>query len=161
MNHTDSLKLMVYEFPGGIDVVALRIGKPASTLSKELRGAPGYKLGANTAYAISRLCIESDSPNCRAYINAVIGDCGGFVELPVRDDMTRQDLRVDAALMMKEGSDALSVLTDALSDGRLSDNELRAIQREISELVSAAQSVDRGARSVHEASKPAALRSAA
>lgn len=105
MNTTDAIRLMVRHYPGGMAVIAMRLGKSPNTLEKELRGESSHKLGLVDACAISSMCIEDQTPHCRAYANAVAGECGGFVELEVRDDMRRQDLRIDLASMLKEASD--------------------------------------------------------
>jgi len=161
MNTTDAIRLMVRHFPGGNSAVALFLGKSPNTLEKELRGESSHKLGLVDACMISSRCIELNTPHCRAYVNAVAGECGGFVELLVRDDMGASDLRTDVSRLVKESSDSLSAITDALGDGAISDNEKKRIERELSELIDMVQRVQRDVRAVHSASKPAAMRSVA
>jgi hypothetical protein len=161
MNSSDAIRLMVRHYPGGTAAVALFLAKSPNTLEKELRGESTHKLGLVDACIISSRCIELGTQHCRAYVNAVAAECGGFVQLQVRDDMPRQDLRVDLAMMLKEASDTISVITAALADDRLSDNERRAAEREIGEMLESIQRVQQGIRSVHAASKPKAVRSAA
>lgn len=163
MNTADALKLIAKSAPGGLEVVAIRIGKNPETLRKELSGTdPKFKMGENTAQLISDTAIEEGWPNCYAYVTAVASNSGGFIALPVRE-MTalKQDLRADMASMLKECSDAVVALTTALSDDTVSDNELRTIQREVGELLAKSQDVLRGARENNAASKPAHLRAAA
>ena len=160
MNSLDALRLMVRCYPGGIEAVALRVGKPAKTLEKELRNEQGHKLGVLVADEINALCNEVASKHCRAYVNAIAGDTGGFVELPVRS-MGRQDLRTHAADMLRECSESISALTEALRDEAISDNERRSIERELGELIEKVQEVQCGVRAVHEASRPARIREAA
>ena len=53
MDLLDSLRRAVRHYPGGTDAVAARLGKSPSTLEKELRGAPQYKMGAVDAAEIA------------------------------------------------------------------------------------------------------------
>lgn len=148
MNTADAIKLIVKSAPGGLEVVAARIGKNAETLRKELSGKDQkFKLGETTVQMISEMAIEEAWPNCFAYVNAVAANSGGFIALPVREQgALKQDLRADMAQLLKECSDAVLALTTALADDAVSDNELRDIQREVGELLSKSQDVLRGAR---------------
>ena len=161
MNHNDALKLGVKHYPGGLEVIAVRIDKPEETLRKELSGSdPKFKLGLTTALLVSDLLIEAQSPHCYAFINAIAGSAGRLIELPVREMTAKQDIRSDMAGMLKECSDAFQVLTAALADNVLSDNERRDAEKELSELAEKVQAVRRDVRENNEASKPAALRAA-
>lgn len=163
MNTADALKLIVKSAPGGIECVAIRIGKNPETLRKELsRSDPKFKMGDDTAQLISETAIDEGWPNCYAYVNAVALGAGRFIELPVRDiPAPKQDLRADMAQLLKECSDAVLALTTALSDDAISDNELRTIQREVGELLSKSQDVLRGASENNAAHKPAHVRAVA
>ncbi|KQM79834.1 hypothetical protein ASE76_01110 [Xylophilus sp. Leaf220] len=66
---------MVRDYPGGVEAVALRLGKPWQTLDKELRAAPGYKLGIREACAIGQLCAEAGTPSAAAYATSVASHC--------------------------------------------------------------------------------------
>jgi hypothetical protein len=155
MNELDAIRLIVANFPGGLDVVALRIGKPAETLRKEIAGSQGFKLGIVHAAQISAMAIEAKSEHCYAFVNSIAGDAGRMLELPVRDMAGgKQDLRSDAAGLMKEGSDVLMELTSALSDDQISDNELTRIEREAAEVFERTQAIVRGARARNLAGKP-------
>ena len=159
MNELDAIRLIVANFPGGLEVVALRIGKPsAETLRKELAGAPGFKFSLTHARQISILAIEAQSPHCYAFVNAIAGDAGRTVELPVREVTGKQDLRNDSADLVKDGTDVLMELNTALADEQISDNELARIERKAEEVIEHAQAIVRGARARNLAGKPAALR---
>ena len=152
MNKLDILKLMTRHFPGGIEVVALRLGKSVSTLEKELRNAAGYKLAMFDADEISSLCIEAQSLHCHDYVNAVAGRAGRCVELPAFD-IGQQGLRASLAGLVKEASDVLSTGIDSMKDEVLSDNEFKTVSRELAELMAQVQVVDRGVRAAHLAGK--------
>ena len=161
MNELDAIRLIVSNFPGGLEVVALRLGKPAETLRKEIAGAQGFKLGVNQASEISAMAIEAKSAHCHAFVNVIAGNAGQFIQLPVREMAAKQDLRNDAAGLVKEGTDVLLELNTALADEEISDNELARIEREAYEVFERAQALVRGARARNLAGKPAHVRAVA
>lgn len=142
-------------------MLAVRLGKGEETLRKEIAGDSKFKLGMRDALAISEMCIEAQSEGCYSFVNAIAGKAGHMVALPVRDMAPAQNMRADMAGMLKECSDAFGVITEALADERISDNEMRQISREMGELFGKAQEVLQQARARNEASKPASLRRAA
>ena len=154
MNSIDALRKMVDHYPGGRAVIAARLGKTDEVLRKELSGAQSHKLGLVDAHAISDMCLEVQSEHCHALINAISGTAGRFIELPVRQMVEKQDLRKDAAVMLKEGTDVLTELTVALADEQISDNELTRIEREVADAVESLQAVLRGAQARNMAGKP-------
>lgn len=151
MNTLDNLKLMIRHYPGGMEVVALRLGKAATTLEKELRGAEGFKLGQLDAEAISAMCIEADSPHCRMYATTIAGQAGAMLDLPVRE--MGGNLQSKVADAVKEASDVLMSATAALADGVVSDNDLKDINRQIAEAMEVLQSVGVAAKASNRASK--------
>lgn len=161
MNELDAIRLIVANFPGGLEVVALRLGKPAETLRKEIAGAQGFKLGVIQASEISAMAIEAQSTHCHAFVNVIAGSAGQFIQLPVREMAGKQDLRNDAAGLVKEGTDVMLELNAALADDNISDNELARIEREALDVYERTQAVIRGARARNAAGKPAHLRAAA
>jgi hypothetical protein len=160
MNQLDALKKMCDHYPGGRAAIALRLGKSDEVLRKELSGDPKFKMGVIDATAISAMCIEANSAHCNAYATAVAANCGGFVALEVREMGGKQDLRSDMAGMLKECTDAVVVLTAALADESISDNERREIERELADLFAKAQDVLQGTQARNVAGKPM-LRAAA
>lgn len=152
MNKLDTLKLMIRHYPGGIEVVALRLGKAVSTLEKELRNAPGYKLGMDDADEISGMCIEAGSEHCHTYVNVVATRSGGFVRLPPQA-MPLKALRVCLADIVKEASDVLTSGITSLADDDISDNDEKLISRELTELLGKIQEVQRGVSAAHQAGK--------
>lgn len=154
MNQLDALKKMCDHYPGGRAALAVRLDKSDEVLRKELAGDPKFKMGIVDASAISEMCIEVQSQHCYAFVNAVNGNAGRLLELPVRDMVAKQDLRGDMAGMLKECSDVFQGLTVALADDTISDNERRAIEKELGELAEKVQTIHRGVRANNEASKP-------
>jgi len=160
MNTLDALRKMVDHYPGGRPAMAVRLGKNDEVLRKELSGAPTHKMGVVDASMISTLCMEVGSPFADLYATAVAVGSGGFIRLEVRSMPTKQDVRTDVAGLLKESSDVLAKLTEALVDERISDNERRELEREMAEVFSKAQDLVKGIVARNIASKPAELRAA-
>ena len=159
MNSRDALKLMVREYPGGLEAVAHALGKAASTLDKELRGATGYKLGVTDACAITAMCHEINSPHAAAYATAVAASCGACVSIAAPSTIPREiDLLRDTGRMLREISGLVASVTTANEDGRISLNELRLVEAEAREAMTAVQALVADIERAHEASKPAHLR---
>lgn len=152
MNKHDILKRMIRHFPGGIEVVALRLGKTVSTLEKELRQAPGYKLCMNDAEEISCMCIDAASEHCHDYVNAVALRGGVAIQL-LPQASTLKSLRLCLSDVVKEASDVLTAGVVSLADDDVSDNDEKLISRELAELLAKIQEVQRGVTAAHEACK--------
>jgi hypothetical protein len=157
MNDLDALRLMVKHFPGGLEVVALRIGKTAEVLRKELGRAQGFKLGLSTAMLISELCIEANSEHCHAFVNVVTASSGGFVRLPVVDMREPQCINKTMCETVREMSDVTTATLSANADDVISDNDLRAALKEIGEAREALQKLERALIAKNAAGKPGAV----
>jgi hypothetical protein len=158
MNPVDAIRLMVKSYPGGADALAVLVGKSGETLRKEIAGASGYKLGVNDACTISEACIAVKSEHCYAYANAVAVNCGGFVQLEVVDPMAARNLAMDTAGMLRECSNVVSDVTQALSDGAVSDNERKVIERDLTKLIEQLQRVQSDVAAANEQSHVRAVR---
>ncbi len=161
MNTSDALKLMVKSFHGGIDVIALRVGKNPETLRKELSGVdPKFKLGEATAQLINDLCIEEQSPNCYAYVNAVAAPAGGFVRLRLDQGLdcaaSAPSLIGSTVDLVTGASRVLADVTAARADGGISDNERKQIERDVTEVIRSMQCILRAVEQENEAGKPGA-----
>lgn len=139
-NPTDACRVAATNYPGGLTVLAMRLGVPFETLRKELASAPGFKLGVERACLISQLCIEAGSPHCHSYAIAVASNCGGFVQLPVRE-MTTGNIHGDAAGLVKECSDVVTAIANAMHDGSMSPNDRKVVEKEARELIEQLQRV--------------------
>lgn len=80
MSTLDALRRGVDNYPGGREVVAVRIGKTGEVLRKELSGAASHKLGAVDALTIARIACEEGRPHCYDYAAMVAQECGGRFE---------------------------------------------------------------------------------
>lgn len=150
MNVLDALRLMVRHY--GPEEMARKLGKPETTLEKELGGSPTNKMGAVDADYISTLCIEKGSEHCHAYANLVAGRSGRLVELPMLAHGDGQpDVSTEAAKMVKEAGDVLMASTKAMANRDISENEHKRLKREISELIAQAQALSQAVDAQREA----------
>lgn len=156
MSSADALRRMVKHYPGGLDVVATRIGKPAETLRKELAGAPGFKLGQACAELISDMCIEARSEHCMAFVNAVANRAGGFIELPVLEMPEAACVQKSMSMVIREMSHVSMATIEGDADGVISDNDLQRNLREICEARQALQRHEQALRAKHAAGKQSA-----
>ena len=155
MNILDSVRRMCRTYPGGVDAVAPRLDKSPSTLEKELRGAPGFKLGAVDAAEISAMCMELGTEDARAYATALAAQMGCLL-VPLPPMLTVQGVECMKALAetSRESAELIAETCASLSDGVVSDNELQRIDRAIAELVGAAQALRGGMAALNESGKP-------
>ncbi|MDM0086765.1 MULTISPECIES: phage regulatory CII family protein [unclassified Variovorax] len=136
MNILDTVRRMARSYPGGVDAVALRLGKSPSTLEKELRGAPGYKLGAEDALEISRFCVELKTDDCLSYAQLVaMGTEATLVPLPTGAPGSVKVCMRAVSQASKEACDMLGEASASLDDDYVNDNELRRIDGACMELV--------------------------
>lgn len=149
----DALKMMVKHFPGGQEVIALRLGKPEETLRKELAGAPGFKLGLNAALLINDLCMEAKSEHHMAFVNAITAQSGGFVQLPVLEMRETINLQRSMSDVIREMSDVSVATIEGDADGVISDNGLKRGLKEIEEARQALQRHEQALVSKHAAGK--------
>lgn len=141
MNPIDAIRLMVRNYPGGIDALAVLCGKAPETLRHEIGGKDGrYKLGVLDACTISDACIRVGSEHCYAYANAVASNCGGFVKLET-PPQPAGDLHRDAAGLVKSCADVSVAVAEALRDGSVSFNDRREIEKHLREVLERIQAV--------------------
>lgn len=151
MDYLDSVRRAVRHYPGGVDAVAARLGKSRSTLEKELRGAPQFKLGAVDAAEIAAMCVEHGSPFGMEYPTRIAEAVGAtLLVLPrgtdVPDGVTAQTL----ASLVREFADVVTSATLADADGEISRNELLNVERQWAELVAAGQGLMRHLDAKHQ-----------
>lgn len=149
----DALKMMVKHYPGGHEVVAVRLGKTSEVLRKELAGAPGFKLGLNSALLINDLCIEAKSEHHMAFINSVTAHSGGYVQLPVIEMREPISLQRSMSDVIREMSDVSVATIEGDADGVISDNDLKRSMKEIEEARQALQRHEQAILSKHAAGK--------
>ncbi|PIG09484.1 phage regulatory CII family protein [Comamonas sp. 26] len=157
MSILDALRRSVDNFPGGREVVAIRIGKTGEVLRKELSGAASHKLGAVDALVIARLTCEVGMAHCHDYAALVAQECGGRFELVTEPAGEAPSPVAKVSKLVVETSHITTAVIEAMQDGVISDNELAQIEREIAEAEEVLRKLRQAARAVNAAGKPAGI----
>lgn len=151
MNLLDAVRRTARHYPGGLEAVALRLHKQLGTLERELRGAPGYKLGAVDAAEIAAMALEVGAEHALAYPNAVAQTVGALlVVLPGAGERGSATAR-DVATLMRECAEVVAAVADADADGRVTERELRELDRQWADVVAAGQVMMRNLQARHAA----------
>lgn len=155
MNVLDALRLMVRDYPGGLDAVAVRLGKSPSTLEKELRAAQGYKFGVLDAGAVTEMCHEMCVASAAAYVTAAAASCGAAVSLaPSAAIPDERELVAQTGKLLRDVADVVTAVVQAGGDGRVSLNELRAVEREGREALLSLQALVAAIERLHQEGLP-------
>lgn len=155
MNITDALYRAAHAYPGGLEALAVRMGISASSLAHKV--SPSYP-GAHC------------SPQEVAAIMEFTGDHGALQALAGRmrymllpmvpegniDDQFAQRL----ARAVHEFGEFIAEISQDLADGRVTDNELKRIERELADLTREAGALYALAARVNRDAKPSHLRAA-
>lgn len=119
---------------GGVQGMALMLGKSYETFRKELSGAPGYKLGLMDAVRVM-----TRSGDFRV-ADAIESELDRYaMPLPTSDLHVdgRRQLADHLVSLSKEFGDVLQAATERAADADVSDNDVRAIAVQWGELVAA------------------------
>ena len=164
MNVMDAARLVARDYPGGIEAVAGRLGKAATSLRHELD--PGYrtaKFGLADAVLLTELTREmAGGPDLRI-VTAFAAEVGAML-IPLPEfaggagDMAAM---TDAVREFGEFGEYVARVGESLADGRVTDNELADTERELGQMVQAAQKLQAMLRARNQAAKPDHLRDAA
>lgn len=140
MDILDSVRRAVRHYPGGLEAVALRLGKSSSTLEKELRAAPQYKLGAVDAAEIAAMCVDAGSPHALEYPTRVAEavECT-LLALPPHGHGLSEVTATAVAELMRDLAEVVTTVTEADRDDEISAREMREIQAKWAALVGAGQ----------------------
>jgi hypothetical protein len=131
MSLRDAAFNTVHDYPGGSVSLAPRLGKSATSLSHELTGTGTAKLGLLDAEKI--ILLTGDL----RILEAMAIDCGQMlVPLPSATMLMDDDCMLRLADTAREFGELCKEVGSDLVDGKISDNELRRIDRECGELVS-------------------------
>lgn len=158
MNRLDANHCLARAYPGGIDAVALRLGKPPDTVRKELTGVKGYKFGIDTEEHLMQICQAAGMHDALLPLTAAAVNMGALLIPLPRDDASGTTYKCLAEAAHEFGG-FMSSAADAIADGKVTANELRNVEREFSELVAKGQSCVAQMAALYEAGKPAELRS--
>ena len=154
MNITDALYRAVHSYAGGSESLAPRMGMRASSLDHKV--SPTYP-GAHC------------SPEEMVTICELTGDHGplqamalrlGYALLPLQRPDTELGPEFTQALAktVREFGEFISEISTDLADARVSDNELRRIERELADMLAATQALYGLAARINRDAKPADAR---
>lgn len=151
MSHLlDAAFALVRAYPGGASSLSPRIGKAPATLSHEVSGRAGYKLGLDDAVAISLLAGDS------RILNAFAADMGCLVlKLPDASQVADDVIQRVGHVAKEFGEFVAEVAADG-ADGDISANDLRRIEKEWGDLILVGQDLVAKLRAMHDEAHPAA-----
>lgn len=134
VNIDDAIQMTTSEYPGGAEALAVRMGvDPAQFRSK---ANPNIE----RAYFRPGELVTLQQFSGKHYILHAMADELGEVCLP-KVEVSDEDVVKTLARLTKEFSDVLSEATVAMADGTLSKNERKRMQRELTQLMTAAGAV--------------------
>lgn len=131
MNLLDTAYAVVHDYPGGADSLGPRIGKNATTLSHEVKGTRDAKLGLLTAEKITHL-----SGDLRI-LTAFAINCGQML-VPLPESLLKgsdEDCMLRLADTAREFGTLCKEVAVDMADGKISDNELKRIDRDCGRLI--------------------------
>ncbi|WP_313074919.1 phage regulatory CII family protein [Melaminivora sp.] len=149
MNLLDAARRTVRHYPGGLEAMALRLQKQPGTLDRELRGAPGYKLGATDAAEIAQLAMEQGGEHALAYPNALADALGALLVVLPGNGPRAGASALDVAALMRECAGVVESVAGADADGRITGRELAEIERHWADTVAAGQQMLRNLQHRH------------
>jgi hypothetical protein len=161
MNRRDAALHLARRYPGGVEALALRIGKNADTLRKELTGVHGYKWGVDDEELMMELCRAAGVHDALAPLTAEAANLGVLL-VPLPQQLSGDsDTFHCLARAASEFSEFMKTVADAVAHGKVTSNDLRRVERELGELVAQGQGCVAALRKIHEDAKPAHIRSVA
>ena len=135
----DTLLAACVGHPGGINVVAARMGKKYNDLYNQLKGLYGTKLGLDDAVLIAELT------GCTLGLAQAIAGPGGTV-LPSDASVAQTSPLGPLAAFARLASDMVVLSNDlltALDDGRITPNEAKTINKDVRKQIEHLQALSR------------------
>lgn len=130
MSLRDAAFNTVHDYPGGAVSLAPRVGKTPSSLSHEVTATGTAKLGLLDAEKI--VILTGDL----RILSAFATSCGQMlVPLPPATALFDDDCMLRLADTAREFGELCKEVGSDLVDGKISDNELKRINKESSELI--------------------------
>lgn len=155
MQLLDAAYHTVHDYPGGAPSLAPRLGKSPHTLNHEVTGSGSAKLGLSDAAKICNLTGDY------RVLNAFAEACGHLcVPLPSLEQQVSGDVLMHLAASSSDFADLCAEVCRGAADGRISDNELEAIELARAELLAQLARLGESIRQLNLAGKPARLRQA-
>lgn len=157
MDLIDAIRRVAKAYPGGIDALAPRLGssekgKSPATLRHELSRSHGYKFGADDLEEVTLLALSANVPNALEAVHALNGNVG-MVAYPLPQvqtesgDLTMQQL----AKVATEFADLVREVSVRSADGDISANDIKVVDKEFGELLTALHAMRAGLMRQHDA----------
>lgn len=134
MNIQDAAHLIGHEYPGGAQAMADRMGIVRAVFNSKLNpNTTTHHLTVVEALRMQQLAGRYD-------ILFSMAESCGFVCVPMPGDI-HENIDRDVARMIKEFGDYIGRVSDAIEDGRVTPNELKRCEKELSEMMAAANAL--------------------
>jgi hypothetical protein len=143
----DAAYNVLHDYPGGSLSLGPRIGKNGHTLSHEVVQRGTAKLGLVDAVKMSVVS------NDRRILNAFAAEMGCMVLMLPKIDRSVNTF-TELGALAREFGEYVEKLSEALSDGKVTDNELARVREELAELIVAAQSLEASASRMNAEQHP-------
>lgn len=138
-NQHDALYKIARAYPGGIEALAARMGKSTNTLRNKLQPhISTHYVSFEEVSEIVELCAGAGVPDALLPLRSLNWRHGlvSFA-IPSSDNLSDEQLSMTVCRVMKEAGDVAASVGDAMSDGRISLEEMDRIEREFSEAMGA------------------------
>lgn len=150
MNVLDAAYHTVHDYAGGSASLAPRLGKNPGTLSHEVKPPKDSTAKLGLIDAIKIMAMTGD----HRMLHATAAELGHLcVPMPTAEQVGETSAE-HLSRIAREFADVLGEVSTAMGDGRVSDNELRRIERQWSELVAAGQLMLRHFTAMNHAARP-------
>jgi hypothetical protein len=151
MNRLDAALLLAKRYPGGIESLAPRMGIRPDTLRKELTRQDGYKFGTDEEELLMELCEGAGVSDPLAPLTACAVNHGAMLlPLPAALVPNGGAPLERLAEEVKDFAEFTQAQAGAWADARISDNELRDLERKAGALVAVIQQSLADAKRQHD-----------
>ena len=158
MNLLDAARDLARNYPGRLAAMAQRLGKQPDTLRHETAGAPMYKLGIEDAQEMTLFALEVKQPNALGILNAFAANCGCMVlPMPQVLNLSGSECMRGLGETAHEFAELCTEVAESMQDGKISDNELKKIEHETSQLMAALQALNAAAVANNKATKKGSM----
>ena len=134
MDYLDAAHILALEFPGGIGALAKRIGMSPAVLSQKVNR------NCKTHDVMVKDALKMQAVAGRADILMAEASTLGYYVLPLpQNNNLDGNLAEAVADSCKEFGEFIKTVGDSMSDGRLTKNELKNTEKELREMIGAAE----------------------
>ncbi|SDV48690.1 phage regulatory CII family protein [Chitinasiproducens palmae] len=161
INQHDALYNLARAYPGGVEALALRMGRSAHVLYNKLRpGIASHHVTFEEATEIAELCAEAGVEGAARHIDAMEARIGRVaVALPSIDGLSDKELTSCLYEVLAHLAAAARSIEASIADDQVIDDaEMSAIEKDFSRLRAGTQEWQARVRARHAADKKARVR---